>query len=81
MLSATREVSNESIAPKTASTSPAFKITGKYWLIVYSPEGILREGRPSGIGPGVPILSRPLSLNKRDIGVTTNNARSGEGTH
>ena len=56
-------------------------MTGKYSFIVNRPDGILREGRPSGIGPGVPILSRPLSLKRRDIGVTTNNAKRGDGTH
>jgi len=63
-LSATKDVSKESIAPSTASTNPAFKIIGKYWLRL----GIFKDGTPLGISPILSIVPSP-KINI-DIGVT-----------
>ena len=74
-MSATKDVSKESIAPSTASTKPALKIIGKYLLKL----GKLRDGTPSGISPILSIAPSPKIY--IDIGVTINNARRGDGTH
>ena len=75
ILSATRDVSKESIAPSTARTNPALKIIGKYWLKL----GKFKDGTPLGISPILSIAPSP-KINI-DIGVTINKANRGEGTH
>ena len=74
-MSATRDVSNESIAPSTARTNPALKIIGKYLLKL----GKFKVATHLGISPILSIAPSP-KINI-DIGVTINRAKRGEGTH
>ena len=77
ILSATRDVRRESIAPRTARTRPALRIIGKKLSKLGS--GRLKERPPSGIAP---MRSMELSPKRSiDKGVTINNAQRGEGTH
>ncbi|CAI8369762.1 MAG: Uncharacterised protein [Synechococcus sp. MIT S9220] len=72
MLSATSDVSNESIAPSTASTNPALSKSGR-WLLQF---GALKLSPPSGIEP---MRGRSSGNSHSASGVISRSPNNGEG--